>query len=344
MQKPEYIKEIFCRLAFPVVHQFSRPPSYDLLRWRPPIVATHGGGHPWWRPPMVPPPLRLATFSSSRDLLQQRGPTWTYYCCVVAFPNWCIALEAGLWAGGARALGGNPHSRLAHCKPHLGWTTTPGQEYMQHTGKEQPVVRKLPLGQASNGGDLTFSYRTELNFEFLNFSSFPECALQFMKSWHDLDWAIMAKTPQARSGQWVHGPTAHTNLGPMAGARLEQLMSVSFLTLFCFRCKVSFQMVAGARLDARLEQTLQVRYFTYIFANHRFSIEDSSFFKVRHTGILCVPTGLQASPGHILLYHIRFHCCLGRQAGPRQGMLATPGMLKAYCAPIFPPRAWCQSS
>ena len=254
-----------------------------------------------------------------------------------------------LWAGGARALGGNPHSRLAHCKPHLGWTTTPDQEFQQHTGIVQPVVRKLPLGQASQGGDLTFSYKREVNFEYEHFQGFPECALHIMKSWHELDWAIMAKTPQARSGQWVHGPTAHTNLGPMAGARLEQLMSVSFLMLVCFRCKASVQMVAGARLDARLEQMLQVRYFTYFFANHRFIIEDSSLFKVRHTGILCVqvqvfPTGLQASAGDILLYQIRFDCCLGRQAGPRQGMLATPGMLKAYCAPIFPPRAWCQSS
>ena len=75
------------------------------------VAATHSG-HPWWRPPMVPPPLRLATFSSSRDLLQQRGPTWTHYCCVVAFPNWCIALEAVV---GGRCQGPRGQSTLPPC-------------------------------------------------------------------------------------------------------------------------------------------------------------------------------------------------------------------------------------
>ena len=80
------------------------------------------------------------------------------------------------------------------------------QEYMQHTGMVQPVVRKLPLDQPSSTGDLNFSYRTDLNFEFLNFVDFPRPSLQVTKAWHDLEWAILAKTPQARSGQGVGKP------------------------------------------------------------------------------------------------------------------------------------------
>ena len=76
-----------------------------------------------------------------------------------------------------------------------------GQEWVRYNNKCQSVVRKLPLGQPSANNDLTFSYRQDVIWEWINFNDFPECSIRITKWWHDLDWAIMAKTPQVNRGQ-----------------------------------------------------------------------------------------------------------------------------------------------